>query len=174
MITFKQFLNETRYAPLYHATAISKARLALADGGLMGKTLHLRYKLLTTGGKGEFPGTQQGISTTRSFNFASGWDRVVFELDQEKVRSKYRIIPINYWSNQNNKARVQGDKHFHNEFEEFVILENNKKIPLNMVKQIYFILPRQGDIGYDAFKAQFDKLKDEFPNYKYKYVHDKF
>lgn len=38
----------------------------------------------------------RGISLTRDFDYAKNWNSVVFEFDQEKLRSKWKISPYNW------------------------------------------------------------------------------
>ena len=132
MINFKEYLTEARLAPLYHGTDVFSS-LGIIDTKMIGAhTAHLNWKLLKApraAGVG-FRDTQ-GVSLTRSFNFAAGWGVIVFEVDQQKLNQRMKIIPINYWSSQDNSvARPDAA-----EYEEFAV--TNTGIPLTYVKRIY-------------------------------------
>lgn len=146
MITFKQFLTESRSAPLYHATSKANAKQIL------------EYDIINVGYVQ--PGIQKRtISLTRDFTFAKAWATmehpswgggVIFEFDQQKLSSRYKIVPYNFWgalqtaSKQPVEARQLPDTkfesrgknyHFDNQFEEAVL--QNIKHPLNYVTKIY-------------------------------------
>lgn len=117
MITFKQFLIESRSAPLYHATTSSSAVRILNDNVL--------YADMQYNGRAE--GTKV-IFMTRSKHYAQyfGRDRqgVVFVFDQQKLTHRYKISPIKNWDTKRKKnhipmyiSRILGG----NEFEEIII-----------------------------------------------------
>lgn len=93
MISFKQFLTESRSAPLYHATNPSKAYLILRDDNLAAFPTHM----------GMTPGSKKAVSLTRSLETAARWrtaetikntSNIIFELDQQKLTHNYKIRPI--------------------------------------------------------------------------------
>lgn len=93
MITFKQFLNEAKMAPLYHATNPSKAYHILRDDNLVAFPTHM----------GMTPGSKKAVSLTRSLETAARWrtgetikntSNIIFELDQQKLSHNYKIRPI--------------------------------------------------------------------------------
>lgn len=87
MITFKQFLIESRSAPLYHATKLHHADKILSDDILYASE---QYNGVTQG--------QKVIFFTRSLRHAKhvyGYaDMVIFEFDQQKLNQRYKISPI--------------------------------------------------------------------------------
>lgn len=93
MITFKQFLNEAKAAPLYHATNPSKAFSILKDDNLKAFPTHMAMT----------PGSRVAVSLTRSLETAAKWrtgetikntSNIIFELDQQKLSHNYKIRPI--------------------------------------------------------------------------------
>lgn len=91
MITFKQFLSETRQAPLYHGTRFDRMHDILHDNTL--KT-SVRNNTKHYNGKG----FDKAISLTRSLKTALEWVNyrgVIIELDRDKLRQKYKIRPVN-------------------------------------------------------------------------------
>ena len=87
MISFKEFLTESRSAPLYHATPSDAAAKIIKSN-----RLNVSWE-------------SGAISLTRSIDFAKTHldyhhgssldDMVVFELDQNKLRNSYKIRPYN-------------------------------------------------------------------------------
>ena len=91
MISFKEFLTESKSAPLYHATRMSYAGKILDDDVLLPSVRLGKYNLKDI---------EKAVSLTRSLNTARDWVstkaiRVIFEIDQEKLSQKYKINPIN-------------------------------------------------------------------------------
>lgn len=93
MINFKSFLIESRSAPLYHATSSNRATMILVND------------VMLTGASKE-PGLEiPTVSLTRDFTFARHWldeqgwpDKgVIFELDQQKLAQRYKIVPYNFF-----------------------------------------------------------------------------
>jgi hypothetical protein len=130
MLNFKQFLEEGRDAPLYHATYTEAAAKILKDGVLMGVTKH---KLPNA--------TVAGVSLSRDLKTATNLAYhefnhntvVVFELDQRKLAQRHKIKPLNFymtnfWKQEERAgqpARYQNSNFFfgkrNNEYEEFVL-----------------------------------------------------
>lgn len=86
-------LLEGRDAPLYHATDLFTALRILEDNKLVGNTSHTIED-----------NTYNGVSLTRSKNFANSWvynthgyPGVIFILDQNKISRTNKIIPIDYF-----------------------------------------------------------------------------
>lgn len=174
MIRFKQFIAEARSAPLYHRTSMYWFD-SIMDKGLEPKTGHVPKHLLKTSGNfkydygGGFKGENvKGVSTTRSFNFAKTWgdiqERVIFELDQQKLSQRYEIRPIQYFSSDSGKARFQGNN-IKNEAEEFII--SLKSIPLKYVTAIYFSLKEETKQKYaESIRA----AKNKYPFIEFKNI----
>lgn len=120
MISFKQYLEESR-APLYHATFIHNAEKILKDNALIG----------TKQDQGAAQSlNKKAIFVTRSFkharNFYGGRGIVVFEIDQTKLRSRYKVQPIKNWPDRRqplHKPSYMTDRLGGNEFEEIVITD---------------------------------------------------
>lgn len=156
MINFKQYLAESRSAPLYHGTNL--LRLApIFRQGLMPRTLQERRKLLKTDnykglvGKNKkqiHPHHMMGVSTSRSFKMASVWgEGIVLELDQRRLAQKYEIKPIQYFQSPYHDslypARSKDATGHDNEYEEFIITHTN--IPPHYITRIYVPGPSAND-----------------------------
>lgn len=104
MIRFSQYSHR-----LYHATSAANAQKILASDTLVGQKVDL------------FDNGPLGVSLTRSFKYAIQFaqdsvnsdDPIILELDADKLRHNYRIVPFNYYSNPTRPAET--------EFEERVI-----------------------------------------------------
>lgn len=85
MTNFQEFLTEARMAPLYHSTNLNYAVKILNMDELQGSS--------------SFKGERHGVSTTRDLIFALYWNQnsVVFELDQQKLSQRYKIVPFNFF-----------------------------------------------------------------------------
>lgn len=163
MISFKQFLSESQNYPLYHGTdLISLISIVQNDA-------------IRTGS--DYPGyhwpskTGKIISTTRNLNFARYWAEqrinknwVVLELDREKLKQNYKIVPFNYFGQQmtdpNPQARWTHGKSMapwqtvdRNQFEEAIT--KDIKSALKYIKYVYMssntkkILKRRAPAVYD-------------------------
>lgn len=162
MINFKQFLNEARAAPLYHGTAL---RLfdEMMDSGIQARTYHRDHVVGKAPHRKDNKGRLMmkdslshnltfGISTTRRYEFARRWIRstleepgVIIEFDQQKLTHRYKMVPVNFYGWGRDKTRTQNDSHTLNEFEEFIIMKKDEKLPWGMVKQLH--LPISEDWG---------------------------
>lgn len=154
MISFKQFLVESQNYPLYHATSLLQAISILEDGGFKGKTTQILNK-------GDAKRVR-GLSTTRSYKFAIKWGVnnfdeafIIFHLNRDVIRNNYKVVPYNYWWG------VARDP-LNNESEEFVILGDNKILPVKVIKQVDYYLKREGNVSY------LKKIADKYPNIKFK------
>src|SRR5690606_35688917 len=123
MITFKQFLEESRSAPLYHATS------AYNFEDIMNSNILKSYS-------GTISGTQRAgkptVFFTRDMKHAKWYasrmnginDSVIFEIDQLKLNQNYKLEPIHNWrpSLKNNPANKPAymDNDYGYEFEEIV------------------------------------------------------
>lgn len=134
MITFKQYLEESRAAPLYHGTSIMNVRSILMGNSLISNTVHydntkmFKDKHLSKLDVFHFKDKGvKGVSLTRSFRTARQFGPVVFELDQQKLIQKYKIYPVNFWNLE--YSTTMGDStgvarqpdNSNNEYEEFLV-----------------------------------------------------
>jgi hypothetical protein len=166
MITFQEFLAESRSAPLYHATT-AKHALTIWDTNIMrrGKRPENGINIRT-------------VSLTRSLPFAASWldimggAGIIFQLDQQKLNQRYRIKPYNYFgfpdsynyitriipNERSSIAKSKGnDVAFDNQHEEIVI-EDIKDFR-SYVTKIYFM---GNDIAtFEDFKRKFSPAKVE-------------
>lgn len=114
MLTFTQYLDEGRDAPLYHGTQIYYAISILQDNEIKPLTTHMRH-------------SPPGVSLTRSLRTALRWrsfnppshrKNVVFELDQRTIVQNLKIAPINtlfQWKGRQSNAKAE------ELFEEYVV-----------------------------------------------------
>jgi hypothetical protein len=109
----KEDLNEGRDAPLYHATGLSAANMILNDNTLWPATLHPKGKLKRSNANDDKERVN-GISLTRSIQFAKDWGQVVFELDQRKLSYNFSFAPYDYyqWSTPNSISRRKEAEEF--------------------------------------------------------------
>lgn len=122
MISFKNFLIESRSAPLYHATSTKKA-ISIVDMDELRRASHPEDNI----GK-------RTVSLTRNFTFARNWlhgfgTGVIFELDQRKLSQRYKMVPYNYFADRHARLTPRAgqgytrkrDYEFENQFEEAVL-----------------------------------------------------
>lgn len=144
MISFKDFLTESREAYLYHGAPLWNASAILRDDVLKSNTWNSAY-----GG--------WGISTARTIQ-AVEWfiknekeenlrDTLIFVLDKNKLRHNYRVVPYDYFMD--SKAdplgvpgHVSRPQNRRKEAEEFILTKgpNVSTIPLSkyLVKVLYY------------------------------------
>lgn len=170
MISFKQFLNESRSYPLYHATGYRNLDKILA-AGFDGTTYQTQLKFGTVS-RGWY-----GVSTARTkraaidyyhINVSTLNEYVVFELDHAAIANNYKIFPVAYFKTQQflNRGQMQPDKHGNltsNEEEEFIIISNNKYsgsdgfLPSKYIKRI-FVVPTTSSPAMTS-RSYFDKIE---------------
>lgn len=153
MISFKQFLTESRSAPLYHGTITKAVESILIDGkGIIPKTLHLAHKTgLLANYVNEYGDKYvRGVSLTRNLHFADAWGSGwVLELDQRLLDQNYKILPYQYFQNHfpgaRNKGVIGKKAGPRNESEEYVV--TTKPIPPKYIKSLWvrkaYILPEK-------------------------------
>jgi hypothetical protein len=104
MISLKQYLEEGRDAPLYHALqGLADLYVILyEDNTLKAKTLHRSGDYVTNRSSKE----RNVISLTRSLQFAERWAIrrsffskyvVILELDQRKLTQRHKFVPYNHF-----------------------------------------------------------------------------
>jgi hypothetical protein len=97
--SFKEYLEESRMAPLYHGTPLYRGRSILMSNILQAKNEAFEKRDHPFYGK-------KCVSTTRSLkyaikfveNYENAENIVVFEFDQRKLAQNYRIKPFNFWN----------------------------------------------------------------------------
>lgn len=163
MKTFKQYLTESRSAPLYHATSEFRVQ-GILKNGFKPWTHHKSSKLLMPGGDDKVP----GVSATRSFKFAMNWGAVIFELEQREITQRYKIIPIQFFTDDDlaatrpNRARVKDYSGHDNEYEEFIV--TSKPLPPKYIKRIW--------VKEHITRGKFAGMKDVFDPIRQKYGAD--
>lgn len=196
MITFKEYITEARSAPLYHATPIENAENILGYG-FQGRTEQLLFK-----SKGQASWARPGVSFTREMQAAKLFMRnsllnlyyVIFEIDQEKLRHHFKMVPTDYFGTQD---AIYGDdprnkSSRRKESEEFVPLKKTwsdseqKYIPggitPGVIKAVHYYdlkgyTPSNKLYGYkiatatpttgENYMLQIEHLKKKYPRYKW-------
>lgn len=144
MISFKDYLTESKSSPVYHGTWGNAMWMIFIQGqGIRPLTGHSPAKLAHRFQEpSDFGGRVSGVSVSRNFKFSagygSGW---VIELDQVKIAQRYKIRPFNYWMNRSAavaRATHETSKAYNklNEYEEFII--TNKNIPVDLVTRVWY------------------------------------
>ncbi|PCJ96783.1 MAG: hypothetical protein COA52_00830 [Hyphomicrobiales bacterium] len=139
MHNFKQYLEEGRDAPLYHATNFDGAQGISFYNKIKGSSnFDIKHKQ-------SHKKFARGVSLSRSLKAAINYIKrlhgiknggiFVFELDQRKLSQRYKIQPYNFWYKNANTEKSTGEKiirhqtrntdmgrqkQFGNEYEEFV------------------------------------------------------
>lgn len=88
-MNLRELLEGPQGGTLYHGTDVLSAARILLQDEIKAVTDHL-----TAAGT-----TKPGVSLTRSFRFAVDWKRagVIFALDGDRLRMRYRLLPIDYY-----------------------------------------------------------------------------
>lgn len=150
MITFKQYLAESRSAPLYHATDIEGMLGILRDNQIMTGSAEQPVSHLTVNKNAV--GTKKGISLTRSLRFAKSWGDAVFVIDQQKLSHNFKIVPFQFKTIfPGGHTRKMDRTGYANEYEEFVV--TNRPIPVN--KYVTKVLIKS---------AKYNQLLEDRPN----------
>lgn len=164
MINFKQFLEESRSAPLYHGTSIGGLRGIFHMGGIEPRTFHPSSKMKGISNKGKRQPGVEGVSTSRNFKFASTWNHsagnFVLEFDQRRLAQRYKIVPFQYFQHpiiSQGHARIKDWKGKANEYEEFIV--TSKHIPLSFVNRLY--VPERYIIN-ENYKEDINNFRDKF------------
>jgi hypothetical protein len=146
MTSFKQFLEEGRDAPLYHATRLDNID-SIIQAGLKPTSSHFRKKLGLNRKENDSTSTH-GISFTRDFKIAHRYGQhyfvqrsyVIFKFDQRKLTQRYKSIPVDYFSDMRSKKIYDksnpdlSTRRFF-EAEKFIITKN--PIPLSFATEIF-------------------------------------
>ena len=117
---FNNFLKY-HYQPLYHALTGERAYKFLTENKIPGYSFQRYWKdgKLRKDNEEDYETSYfyKGISTTRDLDFAKSWKDIIFVLNQDELRKKYKIVPYQW------NATIGADyiKDHKKEKEEFVI-----------------------------------------------------
>lgn len=122
---------------LFHGVKSHHALQQLNEGVIEGYT-HQRYWNDGLRRKDNHPDYEssyilKGISTTRDLEYAKNWGQVVYILDKEKIRNRFKVLPYSWgYSIPDSTTPGMGQTTFHKfrhkrEREEFVVLGKIKK-----------------------------------------------
>lgn len=119
----RNIIDKFSVAPLYHALKSEYAHKALIENKLGGYSIQRTWE----GGKrlkDDQPGYNEsdfirGISTSRDVDYCARWNDVIFIFDQNKLKTKYKVVPYN-WGYSIGRGYKQGSR-AKREREEFVI-----------------------------------------------------
>lgn len=182
MISFKTYLTEARMAPLYHATPIGNVELILKNG-FKPHTYQTIYR-----GKGQASLGRYGVSFTRNMKNADWYMKnqyqdehyVVFEVDQQKIHQRYKIVPVDYFGTTDalSTEYPTGNRDsYRKEAEEFVIVKktwDNAKddfvgaLPANVISKIHYFKYTHKPSDWDKYyNDRVDFLKDKWRGYKW-------
>jgi hypothetical protein len=112
MLNFKQYLEEGRDAPLYHATEYRALLNILITNKLEALNYHEFNSKIKKKHRNSW-GDVKIISFTRNIRFARAWLNQlmgygpILELDQRKLAQRYKFVPFNFFSY---GARVDTDE----------------------------------------------------------------
>lgn len=182
ILSFKQFLSESRSAPLYHATPYGNAANILKNG-FDAKTFQTIYK-----GKGQHSWGRYGVSFARSMKAAQWYMKtehqddlfVIFEVDQQKIANKYRIEPVDYFGTQaligNPDYEHINNRNRRKETEEFVTI--NRKwsdiksdyvgsLPPTIIRAIYYFQITRPTAWETEYHEHIEQLKAKYPRYNW-------
>jgi hypothetical protein len=114
-------LQEQARAPLFHGMKLEYAAQALRDNKMLATTTQ-RWWPDGKRRKDDDPEYQgsywmKGLSFTRDREYAISWGGVVFVIDQDKLRQKYKFIPFNW-----GYSLPRGNNH-KREREEFLVVQ---------------------------------------------------
>lgn len=181
MIAFKDFLIESRSAPLYHGTPIINAKSILRNG-FKPNTTQILFQGNKSASRGAF-----GVSFTRNIK-AVDWymknemresNYVVFEVDQLGLNAQHKLKPVDYFGTRGHISKVTAGwsdpydlKRRRKEAEEFAIV--NRKWSEEIQDYMGQISPKyivavhyfSGGKGVE-YDSEISSLKIEFPNKKW-------
>jgi len=130
-LSFKEYLEEGRDAPLYHGTSLHNAVLIMKNNKLLSNS--------------DTP--LKSISFTRSIKAANHFvfhgkgenTCVIFEVNQRKLTQRYKIEPYNFYNKASNAkiTRFKGDLNNEWDFEgEYTVNEYEERIIAKEIKNI--------------------------------------
>lgn len=114
---YSEIISESSRATLFHGMALEHALTALTNNELLGLTTQRWWPdgRRRTDSEPDYHDSywMKGVSLTRDANFAKSWGGVVLELDQEKLKHRFKIIPFNWlYSNANSAIRKKEREEF--------------------------------------------------------------
>ena len=154
MISFKNFLTESRSASLWHATGNNNLESILLKG-FRGDTYQTIYK-----GKGQNSWGRYGVSFARNkaasdmyyIREIGGFNYVVLEVDQQKIASRFRIEPVDYFGTQQILGANIPNSRRRTETEEFVTVSykngESQYISPKIIKAVHYFKKYKGEIAY--------------------------
>lgn len=133
MISFKQYLEESRSAPLYHALPYDSYKEVMRYNELRAETIHKHDRVIPKSDK-NYIGV---VSLTRSLPFAIRWGVrksegepfVVMELDQRKLTQRYKIVPYNHFQDSQFNDRINPTARELND------VRKSSKFPINQYEE---------------------------------------
>lgn len=181
MITFKQFILESKSAPLYHGTYIDNVD-SILKRGFRPETLQIFYQAHNTASLGK-----RGVSFSRSLKSVIWYMEneiktdhyAIFVIDQQKLNSKFKVRPIDYFGTQELiKGMDNRPANRRKEAEEFAIV--NQKwdtklgnytgvIPVQGIvnKILYPVLSKPLDPLDTRYMDVIEKLKKNYSQFKW-------
>lgn len=108
MITFKQYLEESRSAPLYHGTDIKTAVTIIQRDMIEGRTPQVGKMVSGKKWPKNPYGEATGVSLSRNFRTSKDFGDVIFELDQQKLTNNHKIVPLNYFDTLEGNTKATG------------------------------------------------------------------
>lgn len=149
MINFKQFIVESKSAPLYHVTRLKNFIQIESDG-----VLRAKIQNYASGDRKEARNGKDTIFFTRNLYNAKDFSgmrnssgvAVILKFNQQKLAQKYKIQPIHNWSENYYKTATAAQKaigrpymdgvSYGSEFEE--IIEKDIRNPLNYIDEVLY------------------------------------
>jgi hypothetical protein len=166
MITFQEFLTESRTAPLYHGLPIRWIG-SILKSGITGYTEHT---VPTTISGIKTPQRIYGVSLSRSMRSVDWFmknerrtnEYIILELDQRKISQRFKIIPIDYhmMNNMVNGKSNEISPVKKSEAEEFVVLPKGmgESIPTSFITTIHYPTKSRDNL---------QKLMDAYPDHNW-------
>lgn len=142
MITFKQFLAEAHYAPLFHATPLENLEGILEQG--------LYSEIGDISAARSIHNAKWYIQHEFSL-YNSGY--VIFELDQNKIRQRYKVVPFDYY------MKIGAPRMRRKEAEEVIKINQGEYLDVKYIKKVYY---------FKADKTKIDHLFSNFKNIQWK------
>ena len=158
MFKLSSILNEIiNTSSVYRGVPIDYGLEDIKDNTLGGYTIH-NIKV-----KNEYY-KLYGMSLTRNLNKALEFGSLIFELDKDKLKQNYKIIPINFWKTISAEKDKQSEKN--DEFEEFLIFKKEKIEKTDKYQVNSY--DRAGEINLDKYLNQIflNKKYKDIENYK--------
>lgn len=165
MITFKDFLIESKSAPLYHGTTMFNVFNILRKGFIEPRTIQ------ALGVDTKDVNLKRGISTSRNYRFSLYWAMnksygdfpAIIHLDQRKIANDFRITPYQYWRTKTRNQEHSGHSSS-NEYEEFIIIPQGKSLD---VKKYVTQIDYGGSL--DDYSDYYD-LRNKYHKIKFKKI----